>query len=72
MAEQVPTKRPRLATGGMVPIGGPGSIGGSRSSDKLETRLGQLLCCAVCLDLPHSAIYQVGKENVVDAQIFNI
>lgn len=28
-------------------------------SDKLEHRLGGILCCAVCLDLPRSAIYQV-------------
>lgn len=28
-------------------------------SDKLEHRLGGILCCAVCLDLPRTAIYQV-------------
>ena len=28
-------------------------------SDKLEQRLGGILCCAVCLDLPRAAIYQV-------------
>lgn len=27
--------------------------------DKLELRLGGILCCAVCLDLPRVAIYQV-------------
>lgn len=27
--------------------------------DKLELRLGGILCCAVCLDLPRAAIYQV-------------
>lgn len=27
--------------------------------DKLEQRLGGILCCAVCLDLPRSAVYQV-------------
>ena len=26
--------------------------------DKLEQRLGGILCCAVCLDLPKSAVYQ--------------
>lgn len=29
------------------------------SSDKLEHRLGGILCCAVCLDLPPAAVYQV-------------
>lgn len=29
------------------------------SMEKLEYRLGGILCCAVCLDLPKSAIYQV-------------
>jgi hypothetical protein len=28
-------------------------------SDKLEHRLGGILCCAVCLDLPRAAVYQV-------------
>jgi hypothetical protein len=28
-------------------------------AEKLEHRLGGILCCAVCLDLPRSAIYQV-------------
>lgn len=28
-------------------------------SDKLEYRLGGILCCAVCLDLPQAAVYQV-------------
>ena len=27
--------------------------------DRLENRLGGILCCAVCLDLPNSAVYQV-------------
>lgn len=26
---------------------------------KLEDRLGGILCCAVCLDLPKAAVYQV-------------
>lgn len=28
-------------------------------SEKLEHRLGGILCCAVCLDLPQAAVYQV-------------
>lgn len=27
--------------------------------EKLEQRLGGILCCAVCLDLPKAAVYQV-------------
>lgn len=27
--------------------------------DRLEHRLGGILCCAVCLDLPRAAVYQV-------------
>ena len=29
--------------------------------ERLETRLGGILCCSVCLDLPSSAVYQVSK-----------
>lgn len=32
----------------------------SSASEKLELRLGGILCCAVCLDLPKTAMYQVG------------
>lgn len=32
-----------------------------KKPDKLELRLGGILCCAVCLDLPRAAIYQVQK-----------
>ena len=31
------------------------------SDERLETRLGGILCCSVCLDLPSSAVYQVSK-----------
>lgn len=27
--------------------------------NRLEERLGSILCCAVCLDLPRAAVYQV-------------
>lgn len=38
---------------------------GSKSEQKLEHRLGGILCCAVCLDLPRSAVYQVSpRANV--------
>lgn len=32
-------------------------------SDKLEHRLGGILCCAVCLDLPQAAVYQVFENS---------
>jgi hypothetical protein len=41
---------------------GPGGGGGGvpqKLQDKLENRLNGILCCAVCLDLPRNAIYQV-------------
>lgn len=34
----------------------------SQLSEKLESRLGGILCCAVCLDLPKTAMYQVRVE----------
>lgn len=43
-------------------FGRGGGVGGDKqqaASVKLEHRLGGILCCAVCLDLPRSAIYQV-------------
>lgn len=35
----------------------------SQTSEKLESRLGGILCCAVCLDLPKTAMYQVCVER---------
>lgn len=35
----------------------------SQTSEKLESRLGGILCCAVCLDLPKTAMYQVRVER---------
>lgn len=40
----------------------------SQTSEKLESRLGGILCCAVCLDLPKTAMYQVRVERKVRAQ----
>lgn len=34
----------------------------SGANDKLELRLGGILCCAVCLDLPRTAMYQVSAN----------
>lgn len=32
--------------------------------NRLEDRLGGILCCAVCLDLPRAAVYQVSHHFV--------
>ena len=32
-----------------------------KTEQKLEHRLGGILCCAVCLDLPRAAVYQVRR-----------
>ena len=31
------------------------------SKNRLEDKLGGILCCAVCLDLPKAAVYQVSQ-----------
>ncbi|KMQ85665.1 cysteine and histidine-rich protein 1-like protein [Lasius niger] len=31
----------------------------AKTEQKLEHRLGGILCCAVCLDLPRAAVFQV-------------
>lgn len=33
----------------------------AKTEQKLEHRLGGILCCAVCLDLPRAAVYQVSR-----------
>lgn len=38
--------------------------------EKLEQRLGGILCCAVCLDLPRSAIYQCTNGHLMCAGCF--
>lgn len=42
----------------------------SSGHDKLELRLGGILCCAVCLDLPKTAMYQVGTFVSLDKDFF--
>ncbi|XP_060521442.1 zinc finger TRAF-type-containing protein 1 homolog [Cylas formicarius] len=46
----------------------------SKSGDdkkyKLEERLGGILCCAVCLDLPRAAIYQCSNGHLMCAGCF--
>lgn len=62
-------KKAKLSAGGgdMFGRGGVanGGVCGDKQTalDKLEHRLGGILCCAVCLDLPRSAIYQVSGDQ---------
>ncbi|KAI5631418.1 hypothetical protein NE865_15869 [Phthorimaea operculella] len=39
-------------------------------SDKLEHRLGGILCCAVCLDLPPAAVFQCTNGHLMCAPCF--
>ncbi|CAG7830382.1 unnamed protein product [Allacma fusca] len=39
-------------------------------SEKLEQRLGGILCCTVCLDLPRSAVYQCTNGHLMCAGCF--
>ena len=41
------------------------SIKAISDSDKLENRLGGILCCTVCLDLPKAAVYQVSDFKIL-------
>lgn len=68
-------KKAKLSGGGgdVIGRGGVGSGGGfgdkQTALDKLEHRLGGILCCAVCLDLPRSAIYQVSASIFLNRTI---
>jgi hypothetical protein len=37
----------------------------AKKLEKLENRLGGILCCAVCLDLPRAAMYQVSAIHTI-------
>lgn len=39
--------------------------------DRLENRLGGILCCAVCLDLPNSAVFQCTNGHLMCIGCFN-
>lgn len=41
------------------PLAKKRKLADKESTEKLEHRLGGILCCAVCLDLPQAAVYQV-------------
>ncbi|KAI1301557.1 Cysteine and histidine-rich protein 1 -like protein [Halotydeus destructor] len=43
---------------------------GPKCPDKLEQRLGGILCCAVCLDLPISAVYQCTNGHLMCSGCF--
>lgn len=51
--DEVAAKKPRLET-----------CDRDDTDNKLEARLGGILCCAVCLDLPRSAVYQVSAFSL--------
>ncbi|XP_063238944.1 zinc finger TRAF-type-containing protein 1 homolog isoform X2 [Bacillus rossius redtenbacheri] len=42
----------------------------AEKTDKLEHRLGGILCCAVCLDLPRAAVYQCTNGHLMCAGCF--
>lgn len=50
--EEPEIKRKRLDT----------ALASTSLNEKLESRLGGILCCAVCLDLPKTFMYQVGRR----------
>lgn len=52
--DDVASKKPRLE-----------ACGRDDNENKLEARLGGILCCAVCLDLPRSAVYQVSGRAIL-------
>ncbi|KAG6460757.1 hypothetical protein O3G_MSEX012206 [Manduca sexta] len=45
-------------------------VSDNEASDKLEHRLGGILCCAVCLDLPQAAVYQCTNGHLMCAPCF--
>lgn len=54
-ADEPEKKRPKLDSNPMK----------VKKLEKLENRLGGILCCAVCLDLPRAAMYQVSAIQFV-------
>jgi len=63
-----PNPKKAKLSGGGNDVFGRGGGGGDKqhtASEKLEHRLGGILCCAVCLDLPRSSIYQVRISDFI-------
>lgn len=55
-------KKSKLDMGGGLGLHSGNNVTGAgraQREEKLELRLGGILCCAVCLDLPKTAMYQV-------------
>ncbi|XP_026743819.1 cysteine and histidine-rich protein 1 homolog isoform X2 [Trichoplusia ni] len=52
------------------PLSKKRKITDKEGSDKLEHRLGGILCCAVCLDLPQAAVYQCSNGHLMCAPCF--
>ncbi|ALC43011.1 CG32486, partial [Drosophila busckii] len=50
--------------------GGAGSAGAACGSEKLAYRISTALCCAVCLDLPKTAMYQCQMGHLMCAACF--
>ncbi|XP_037908853.1 cysteine and histidine-rich protein 1 homolog isoform X2 [Hermetia illucens] len=71
-AEDEPeAKRKKVDSGRAGPAGAPSSSTAAPShQDKLEYRLGGILCCAVCLDLPKTAMYQCQMGHLMCAACF--
>lgn len=44
---------------------------GMKAMERLENRLGGILCCAVCLDLPNSAVFQCTNGHLMCVGCFN-
>jgi len=57
--EEIPSKKPRLE-----------SVERDDQDVKLEARLGGILCCAVCLDLPRCGVYQCSNGHLMCAGCF--
>ncbi|KAE9545370.1 hypothetical protein AGLY_000913 [Aphis glycines] len=68
-----PNPKKAKLSGGGNDVFGRGGGGGDKqhaASEKLEHRLGGILCCAVCLDLPRSSIYQCTNGHLMCAGCF--
>ncbi|KAL0820042.1 hypothetical protein ABMA28_006001 [Loxostege sticticalis] len=46
-------------------------IADKETTEKLEHRLGGILCCTVCLDLPPAAVFQCSNGHLMCAPCFN-
>ncbi|ODM96649.1 Cysteine and histidine-rich protein 1 [Orchesella cincta] len=63
-------KKPRVDSGEKCQSPCKEQISKGVTTEKLEYRLGGILCCAVCLDLPKAAIYQCTNGHLMCAGCF--